>query len=65
MSINDVWLDESENECLCCGGCAAICPQVFEVPGKMLVKEDVDFCQFELAIKLAAENCPTEVIKFD
>ena len=42
MAIRKVWLDESENECISCGACEAICSAVFEVPDKMIVKE-VDF----------------------
>lgn len=65
MPINGVWLDESKNECIFCGGCMAICPEVFEVPGKMLVKEEVEFNLYEETIKLAAACCPTKVIKYD
>ena len=38
MAITKVWLDESENECTMCGACEATCPEVFEVPEKMVVK---------------------------
>ena len=65
MSIKKVWLDESENECISCGACESACPEVFEVPEKMVVKKDVDFNSFESQIKDAVDSCPTEVIKFE
>ncbi len=65
MAITRVWLDESENECISCGACEAACPEVFEVPDKMVVKEGVDFSQYEAGIIEAANACPTEVIKYE
>ena len=64
MSFKKVWLDESEDECTSCGTCEDICPEVFSVPEKMVVKSGVDFGDFEAEIKDAAESCPVEVIKF-
>jgi len=64
MSVKKVWLDESEDECTSCGACEDICPEVFSVPEKMVVKSGVDFGDFEAEIKDAAESCPVEVIKF-
>jgi ferredoxin len=65
MAITKVWLDESENECTMCGACEAVCDSVFEVPEKMIVKEGVDFSDFEDEIKEAAESCPVETIAFE
>lgn len=65
MGVKNVWLDESENECISCGACEEACPQVFEVPEKMVVKSGVDFSQFEGEIIDAAESCPSEVIKYE
>ncbi|MBU1369945.1 MAG: ferredoxin [Bacteroidetes bacterium] len=65
MAIKKVWLDESEDECTSCGLCEGIAPEVFEVPDKMIVKEDVNFSDYEDEIRDAAESCPTEVIKFE
>jgi len=65
MSIKRVWLDESENECISCGLCETTCPEVFEVPDKMVVKPDVDFNQYEEDIINSAEGCPSEVIKYE
>ena len=65
MSIKKVWLDESENECTSCGACESACPEVFEVPDKMVVKKGVDFSKYEPTILEAVESCPTEVIKYE
>jgi ferredoxin len=65
MPINRVWLDESENECISCGACEMICQEVFTVPDKMVVKNGIDYNQYEAQIKEAAESCPTEVIKYE
>jgi ferredoxin len=64
MSIKKVWLDESENECIACGACELACPEVFEVPDKMVVKQGVDFNKYEWQILDAVNSCPTEVIKY-
>ncbi|WP_347812558.1 ferredoxin [Treponema sp. J25] len=63
MAISKVWLDESNDECISCGNCEAICPEVFEVPDKMVVKGGVDFSKYEDKIREAVESCPTGVIK--
>lgn len=63
MSIKRVWLDESADECISCGACEAACPEVFEVPDKMVVKLGVDFDLYEADIQDAIDGCPTGVIK--
>jgi ferredoxin len=65
MAIKKVWLDESENECISCGVCELTCPEVFEVPDRMIVKKGVNFNDFETAILDAVESCPSAVIKFE
>ena len=65
MAIKKVWLDESENECISCGVCEFTCPEVFEVPDRMIVKKGVNFNDFETAILDAVESCPSAVIKFE
>ena len=65
MKITKVWLDESTDECTSCGLCESIAPNVFEVPDKMIVKENVDFDAFNVDIKDAADSCPVGVIKFE
>ncbi len=65
MAIKKVWLDESENECISCGVCESICPEVFEVPEKMVVKHGANFNDYEDAILEAVDGCPSEVIKYE
>ena len=61
MAITKVWLDETENECTMCGACEAISPDVFEVPEKMIIRDDADF-SLEDEIVEAAEGCPVATI---
>jgi ferredoxin len=65
MAIIKVWLDETTDECISCGNCEEVAPQVFEVPDKMIVKADVDFNLYENEIKEAVDICPTSVIKIE
>jgi ferredoxin len=65
MAITKVWLDESEDECISCGSCENVAPEVFEVPDKMIVKEGVDFSKYEDEIKEAVDICPTDVIAYE
>jgi ferredoxin len=65
MAIKRVWLDESDDECISCGNCEASCPEVFEVPNKMVVKTGIDYSALEAKIKDAIESCPTNVIKIE
>ena len=65
MAITKVWLDESENECAMCGACEAICPDVFEVPEKMVVKDGADLDANASEIEEAAQGCPAGVIAIE
>lgn len=65
MSIKKVWLDESQDVCIACGLCESLCPSVFEVPTKMVVKPGVDVSAHENDVREAASNCPTGVIHFE
>lgn len=65
MKITRVWLDESKDECTSCGLCESIAPDIFEVPDKMIVKDNADFGSFEADIKDAADSCPVGVINFE
>jgi ferredoxin len=62
MAIKTVRLDESKDECISCGNCEAICPEVFKVPDKMVVEAGVDFSAYEDKIREAVDSCPTNVI---
>ena len=64
MAITKVWLDETENECTMCGACEAICPDVFEVPEKMVVKAGADL-SLESEILEGCEGCPVNTIAIE
>ncbi|MFW6365856.1 MAG: ferredoxin [Spirochaetota bacterium] len=61
MAISKVWIEDG---CTSCGLCENICPDVFEVPDTAVVREGVDFSEYEDEIKEAAGDCPVEVIKY-
>jgi ferredoxin len=63
-SITKVWLDESENECTMCGACEATCPEVFEVPEKMVVRPDAQLGLTDQVVE-AAEGCPVGTIAIE
>ncbi len=65
MSITKVWIEDG---CICCGSSSDTCPEVFEIPDdddSNIVKENVDFSQYEEKIKEAADDCPMDVIKYE
>ena len=65
MSITKVWIEDG---CISCGMSSATCPEVFEIPDdhdSNIVKENVDFSQYELKIKEAVDGCPVDVIKYE
>jgi len=63
MAITKVWIEEG---CIVCGVCEATAPDVFEMGEETaLVKEGVNFNEYEDEIKEAADNCPVEVIKYE
>ena len=65
MSITKVWIEDG---CISCRMSSATCPEVFEIPDdddSNIVKENVDFSQFEEEIKEAADGCPVAVIKYE
>lgn len=64
MAITKVWLDESVNECTMCGACEATCPEVFEVPEKMVLAKSPDFSLIE-PIEDAADGCPVGTIAIE
>lgn len=62
MSISKVWVTD---DCIACGTCEGICPEVFTVTDKSEVNKDVDFNQYASLIEEAAESCPVEAIKYE
>ena len=63
MAITRVWIEEG---CISCGLSETNCPEVFKVKDKgSTVIEGVDYSGLEEKIKLVAESCPVEVIKYD
>lgn len=64
MKITRVWLDESKEDCTMCGLCESMCPKVFKVPIKMIVKEDADL-SLATQIEEAANACPVNVIAIE
>lgn len=64
MAIKKVWVDE--DTCTGCGLCEDTCPEVFEMEDDIaVVKDDVDFNEYEDEIKEAAEDCPSESIQYE
>ena len=63
MVITRVWIEEG---CISCGSSEGNCPEVFKVKDEgATVIEGVDYPGLEEKIKIAAESCPVEVIKYD
>ena len=61
--ITKVWIDETYDECVCCGACEAICDAIFRVPEKCEIVGD-DFAKYDEDIRDAAECCPADVIRY-
>lgn len=63
MGIKKVWIDEG---CTVCNLCEDTAPEVFEVTDdSCIVKENVDFNEYEDEIREAAEGCPVEIIMIE
>ena len=67
VAITKVWIEKG---CIACGLSESNCPEVFKVKHGKWVKgatviEGVDYSGLEEKIKIAAESCPVEVIKYD
>ena len=50
--------------CITCGTCEFMCPEVFQVTDICYVQTDADLQKNKESIKLAAQACPVNVIKF-
>lgn len=61
MAIIKVWIEEG---CAASGLCSSLCPQVFVLKDLANVIEGISFSEYEDTIKEAAENCPTNVIRY-
>ena len=62
MAIKKVWIDE--DTCTGCGLCEDTCADVFEMDDVAIVREGVNFDDWEEEIKEAAEDCPSEAIHY-
>jgi ferredoxin len=49
-------------DCISCGRCVEICPEVFEMGDIAVVKVDLVPPEHEEAVQQAAEECPTSAI---
>ena len=65
MPIKKVYFDENEAECISCGNCSDIAPEVFEIPGNLSLKNNVDIYKYEKIIRLAVFFCPINRIKIE
>lgn len=62
MAISKVWIIEG---CISCGLCSEISPDVFELEDFAVVKDGVNYSDYEAEIKESADSCPVEVIKYE
>ena len=65
MGIIRVWIEEG---CVTCGNSEEVCPEIFEIDieaGTAIVNDSEDFSTYADKIRLAAESCPVNVIKFE
>ena len=65
MQIIKIYFDESVTECISCGNCSDIAPEVFEIPGNLILKDNVDLYKYEKIIRLAVFFCPMKIIKIE
>lgn len=58
-------LEVNKDACICCGACASVCPDVFDLndeEGYAYVKVDTIPKEVEEDAKDAKEGCPTDAI---
>lgn len=60
--MKNVWVDD---ECIACGTCVDLCPQVFELEGDIASVRGGADLTLEDAIVDAAESCPVEAIHYE
>ena len=61
--ITKVWIDETDEECVACGACEAICDAIFRVPHKCEIV-GTDYAKYDTEIRDAAYCCPAGVIRY-
>ncbi len=53
-----------EENCIGCGACQSICPEVFEVDGvSQVIKSEITDAEEKEAVVDAIESCPTSAIE--
>ena len=65
MEITRVWIEEG---CVTCGNSEEVCREVFEIDieaGTAIVHDSEDYSTYSDKIRLAAESCPVNVIKYE
>jgi ferredoxin len=60
--MKKVWVTE---ECIACGTCVDICPEVFELEGDLATIKDGANLSLDDSIIEAAEACPVEAIQYE
>lgn len=60
--MKKVWIEPG---CITCGLCEFVAPEIFEVTDVSHIKTDASFSDHSDAIKIAAQGCPVNVIKFE
>ena len=61
MPIKKVWI---EDDCIACGMCESVCPEVFKIEDIAVVIEGVNYADHSDGIIEASDSCPVEVIKY-
>jgi ferredoxin len=60
--MKKVWVDD---ECIACGTCVDLCPEVFEMEGDLAVVLSNADLSLDDKIVEAAEACPVEAIHYE
>lgn len=61
MAIKNVWINKG---CIACGLSEGICPEVFKLEDKETIINSINFSDYDMKIREAAENCPVGVIQY-
>lgn len=60
--MKKVWVDD---ECIACGTCVDLCPEVFEMEGDLAIVSPGADLSLDDKIVEAAEACPVEAIHYE